>query len=306
MKSKTPLFRFLIGLASVLLLSAAGFLLVGALIPTWGASAQEAALSLPGDELIPQPQLTWTHAMTIHAAPEQIYPWLVQMGDTRAAFYSYTFIENLFMLAGGSSDRYVNANSVHPEWQQPPKGENGQGIIMNMLAIKDYRQDEYVLASATETLAEMGMGWTWLWYLQPLDADSTRLIVRHGFTFPAGLSPEMMTAMLNAGYVMERGMMLGIRDRAEGRALPGPLEGVGIALWLATLACGITAAVRFIRQPGRYHPLGVGLEALAALFLFTFVQPPIVLRIGVLVVLLVSLWIEFYPGKVSQWVKKKM
>jgi len=275
MKLHTPFSRFLIGLASILILAGLGFSWAAAAIPTQGATPAEISRGLPGDDLIPQPQLSWNHALTIHATPEQISPWLVQIGDTRGGFYSFTFIENLFMIAAKNSDRYVNAGRVHPEWQNPPIG---QGMIMNYLAIQDYRPGEYVLASATPEMP--GFQWTWLWVLQPLDQGSTRLLVRHRFLFPAGMPENLTTAVLDAGYVMERGMILGIRDRAEGRIPPGFSEPLGIVLWLAALVCGLIAAVRFIRAAGNYPSLGIGLAAVVCLFLFTFIQPALWLRVA--------------------------
>ena len=84
-----PLYRFLLGLSLTLLVLILGFAWVAALIPAWGAQPDEVALSLPGDEVVPQPQILWDHAITIQAPAAQVYPWLIQIGDTRGAFYSY-------------------------------------------------------------------------------------------------------------------------------------------------------------------------------------------------------------------------
>lgn len=293
-----PKSRFWIGFAIVLVLLVAGFVLVSALIPTWGATPAETAMPLPGDERVSDPLILWNHAVTIQAAPEQIYPWLAQIGDTRGGFYSYTFIENLAMAASGAPDRYANAAAINPDWQNPPKG---QGIILNFMAIDEARPDQYVLATATPEMA--GVNWTWLWYLEPLDAHTTRLIVRHRAQFPPEAPAFLVKAVFDAGYVMERGMLLGIRERAEGRIPSAYAEIFAIILWLAVLAIGIAAAVRFVRYPGRWHPLGVGLEALMVLFIFTYIQPPFGVRLLLLLVLLGSLGIAYQPGKISGQVR---
>lgn len=290
-----PFVRFLIGFSLVLVVLIAGFTWLGAVIPNWGAAKDEISRPLPGDELVPNPQLVWNHAITIQAPPEAVYPWLAQMGDSRGGFYSYTMIENLFMIAGGLPDRYRNAAVIHPEWQDPPPG---QGIIVNYMAIQETVPNSYVLAGSTPEMP--GVLWTWLWYLEPTGTDSTRLIVRHRFQLPPEAPFGIVNAVFNAGYVMERGMLHGIRDRAEGRALPGPLEGFEAVLWLCVLGIGIAAAVRYMRLPSKWHSLSVGLEAVIALFLFTFVQPPIWMRIGLLLVLAVSLWIAFRQKPVVQ------
>lgn len=54
----------------------------------FGATAEEAGRALPGDELVLSPLLETTHAMTINAPPERIWPWLTQIGQERAGFYS--------------------------------------------------------------------------------------------------------------------------------------------------------------------------------------------------------------------------
>lgn len=291
-----PFVSFLIGAAAVLVVAIIGFAWTGAILANWGATPAEISRSLPGDELIPQPEFSWNHAITIHAAPEQIYPWLAQIGDTRGGFYSYTFIENLFMMAAKVDGRYTNATNIHPDWQNPAKG---QGIIGAWMAVEAYQPNQYFLAAATPEMG--GIQWTWVWYLQPVDASNTRLIVRHRFFFPPAAPRNMVVSVLNLGYVMERGMLLGIRDHAEGRIPSALAEPAAILLWLIALVCGILSAVRFVRHPGYYHPLGVGLEAVVVLFVITYIQPPFWLRALLDLALVGSVVIGFIPGRLTRW-----
>lgn len=72
--------------------AAAGLLYARYLRPrqlSWGATANEVARRLPGDDLVPKPTFNATRAITIAASPEQIWPWLVQTGVNRAGWYSY-------------------------------------------------------------------------------------------------------------------------------------------------------------------------------------------------------------------------
>ena len=55
----------------------------------WGSSEAELRAALPGDDLVPNAHYTIQHAVTIRAAPEAIWPWLVQLGQDRGGFYSY-------------------------------------------------------------------------------------------------------------------------------------------------------------------------------------------------------------------------
>ncbi|HEY7362445.1 MAG TPA: hypothetical protein VH642_16635, partial [Streptosporangiaceae bacterium] len=92
---------------------------------TWGATPEEAARELPGDDLLASPDVIATRAITIDAPPAAVWPWLVQMGSGRGGVYTYDWIENLFGLDMHSADRIV------PEWQtmrvgdvwRNPKGE---------------------------------------------------------------------------------------------------------------------------------------------------------------------------------------
>ncbi|TLN28518.1 hypothetical protein FDZ74_00530 [bacterium] len=193
------------------------------------------------------------------------------MGDARGGYYSFTFIENL--MAG--QRMYINADSIYPEWQTP---QPGQGMIMNFLVLNDFRTNSYLLASSTPEA--FGLGWTWLWQLEPVDASHTRLLVRHRIAVPQSMgdTPLLGHAVTLTGYVMEKGMFEGLRRRVDGEPLLSFQEGLEISLWLVMLGIGIAAAVLFVRRIDWYIPLVLGLAALACLFLFTYVQPAMWLR----------------------------
>lgn len=271
MKKQHRFLRFLWGFGLVLVLCAAAFALLAVRLPTLGATQDEISRALPGDDLVAQPAIVWNHAITLDATPEQIWPWLIQMGDSRGGYYSYSFVENA--IAG--QRMYVNADSIHPEWQAP---QPGQGMIMDFLALYDERENSYVLASATPKA--VGFGWSWLWQLDPVDATHTRLQVRHRISPPAGLgdNPLIGHAVTLTGYVMEKGMLDGLRRRVQGETLLPFQEGLEIILWLIMLGAGIAAAVLFVRRNDWRVPLALGLAALACLFLFTYIQPALWLR----------------------------
>jgi hypothetical protein len=73
----------------------------------WGATDAEVAAAMPGDELVPDPQLGYTRAITIDAPPEDVWPWLVQMGQGRGGLYSYDGLENLVGCDIHSADRVI-------------------------------------------------------------------------------------------------------------------------------------------------------------------------------------------------------
>ena len=287
MKLQKPFHRFLLGAAAALIVVILGFIWAGAVTPAYGSTAQEITRALPGDALVPDPLLVWNHALTIRAPASEVYPWLIQIGDSRAAFYSIQFIENAFCATSGDC-RYTNADRVHPEWQSPEKG--AQGIIMDYMLITDYAPGQWVLAQPSEKLP---FQWTWLWYVEPIDAASSRLIVRHRVDFPPDVPEWAVQAIFATGYVMERAMLLGIQARAEGR-VPLPIEEpLGALIWLLVLGMGIACAVRFVRRADGYHALGVGLEAVLVLFVLTYLQPPMLWRILLLAAVAAGVWVAF-------------
>jgi hypothetical protein len=84
---------------------------------TWGATADEAARPLPGDDLLGAADIVATRAIGIEAPPSAIWPWLVQMGPGRAGAYTYDWIENLFGL------NMHSAEQIHAEWQNLEVGD---------------------------------------------------------------------------------------------------------------------------------------------------------------------------------------
>ena len=295
MHPRNRLLRFLTGFGLCLVVLIAGFSIVRTNIPTWGARPEEVAHPLPGDEILPNAPSAWVNAITIDAAPEAVWPWLIQMGDSRGGFYSYMFIERLFMRAFGFTSAeaqtyYQNASRVHPEWQNP---FIGQGMIMDYVAVRAYEPGVYLLASATEKFA--GMGWTWLWHITPTEDGRTRLVVHLRTQSPAAENPNpLMDAVVGAvvdlgGFVMEKNMIDGIKLRAEGGREATWIETAEIILWLATLGLGFAAAVQFMRCSAWQIPLAVGLASIVVLLFFTYLQPALWLRAALDLLLLSGL-----------------
>ncbi|HET8822351.1 MAG TPA: hypothetical protein VFM57_12440 [Thermoleophilaceae bacterium] len=172
---------------------------------TWGATAGEAERPLPGDDLLEAPDVLATRAIEIDAPPSAIWPWLVQMGPGRAGAYTYDWIENLFGLDMHSADTIVAA------WQQlevgdvlrAPKG--GPGMRVELL------EPERVLSNRSEA-----GDWVWTFFLEPQNG-STRLISRNRIAMKGASAGQRlgMLVMEPGSLVMERKMLLGIKERAE-------------------------------------------------------------------------------------------
>ena len=174
----------------------------------WGATEEELEMSLPGDELVEHPRLNATRAITISVPVEDVWPWLVQVGQKRGGFYSYTWLENLV-----GCDMH-NANQIVPDWQDLKVGDevwlHPKAPPLKVLAIEPGRA--IVLENS------------WTFCLLPVDDHTTRLIIRGCGQF----NPDLKNALLNlilwrgvlepAHFIMERKMMLGIKQRAEANA----------------------------------------------------------------------------------------
>ncbi|MGW0161068.1 hypothetical protein ACWDUN_17335 [Mycobacterium sp. NPDC003323] len=86
-------------------------------VHNWGARADEISAWLPGDELVPSGTVRTTRGVTIDASPADVWPWLVQIGEDRGGFYSYSLLER----AAGADEH--NAHVIHPEWQHLRVGD---------------------------------------------------------------------------------------------------------------------------------------------------------------------------------------
>ncbi|MCK8615243.1 SRPBCC family protein [Gordonia sp. C13] len=193
------------GLLAAVASSAAYYAWVRPWVMTWGATDEEVAATLPGDELLPDADGVATRAITIDAPPEAIYPWLAQMGPfPRGGAYTYDWIENLLGIDMHSTDRVLE------EFQHPTVGETiGVGPEASRIEIADPDR-----AFVTRTADG---DWVWSFTLVP-DGDSTRLISRNRFRL-TGLGKKLaMIPMEPGSLIMERKMLHGIKERAEALA----------------------------------------------------------------------------------------
>jgi hypothetical protein len=272
-------FRVLVGLAALVVVLVAGFSYLRPWVPAWGSTAEERGRAMPGDgQVTPPLTVSWTHGITIRAAPEAVWPWIVQMGDVRGGFYSYTFIENLIAL-----EQYRNAERIIPELQDPAPGT---AMIGEILRMREIQPNRHLLASFD--LPEVQMSWVWALY--PVDPQRTRLVVRmrgRAELAAPGLMMRVGNFFVNyGGFVMERRMMQGIKDRAEGRIEPPWYQGAEIAVWLAVFGLGLAAAVAYMGRRAWWRGLAAGLGAVLVLLWLTFGQPPLWARLLLLLLLI--------------------
>ena len=157
--------RCVAGLAAA---GAAYRLLVRRRILDWGATRGEAAGALPGDELLADPDVVSTRAVTIPAPPSAVWPWLVQMGPgERGGAYTYDWIENLLGLDMHSVDR------VLPQFQHVEVGD----VVPDRHG-KPWLRFERVEPEHVLSLRSADGGWVWTFVLVE-QAGWTRLLSRN-------------------------------------------------------------------------------------------------------------------------------
>jgi uncharacterized protein YndB with AHSA1/START domain len=165
----------------------------------WGAGPEDEARELPGDELLPEGATRIVRAVTIDAPVEEVWPWVAQLGQDRGGFYSYEWLENL---AGCEME---NADRVHPEWQQRDLGETV--LLHPAVGLR------VTVFDPGHALGLEGWG---TFAVEPHGPDRTRLIARGGVR--RGVSAAAYGALMEVPhFLMERRMLLGIKERAEAR-----------------------------------------------------------------------------------------
>ena len=172
-------------------------------ILTWGATSEEAAATLPGDELLPDPDGASTRAITIDAPPDCVWPWIAQMGpEPRGGVYTYDWIENLLGLNIHTKDEILE------EFQHPKIGDT-IGLGANRMIIE--------LVDAPRSLAWRSADGNWLWSFNCVATagGGTRLISRNRFHLNRLIDRIGILPMEPGSLVMERKMLLGIKERAE-------------------------------------------------------------------------------------------
>lgn len=193
----------------------------------WGATDEDVALALPGDELVEEPASQLTRAIAIDAPREQVWPWIVQLGADRGGFYTYDRLENLFGLDIHSADDIVE------DWQHLEVGDVVQADRARTAGwyVVDLRPQEALVLKVGDLTAgrplrrDEKLKWEFLWTfaLRDTPAGGTRLLVRERAAFDSAITRTLMAPVGLVSFVMTRGMLLGIKSRVEARRGPSSI-----------------------------------------------------------------------------------
>jgi hypothetical protein len=180
----------------------------------WGATDAEVASRMPGDQLVPGPSFNATRAITIAAPPEQVWPWIVQIGTRRAGFYSYDLFDNG---ARPSADRILPTlqDTQVSDWVPMSSKVNETTAFK----VKAFQPNQWLLWAKPHS--------TWAWTLTPLAGGRTRLVTRLKETYDwrsPGLTLLTVLIFEFGDFPMMRKLLLGVKSRAERtatRSAPG-------------------------------------------------------------------------------------
>ena len=247
-------------------------MLAATCIPT----SLEKRRSLPGDALVPHPIFVSTHAITIDAPPDRVWPWIAQMGAGRAGWYSWDAIDN-----GGAPSR----TRIVPELQSIARGDLMPAVPgakdAFIVAAVDPPRD--LVLTAPDGHGGNAVGWEHV--LDPLPGGRTRLIVRgrassqwvahtratpptdqkrfvieRAYAALAMLPRPLLIAFATLGHrIMEARHLRGIQRRST--AAPAERRITGDETWRkALLVCGAASSLLYaamiwgIRYEG-YSPI---------------------------------------------------
>ena len=181
----------------------------------WGSQPEEHAWSLPGDRADRNPSLELQHAVTIDAPPDAVWAWLVQLGQDRAGFYSYDWLERAF-----GADVH-NIKEIRPEWQDRRAGDFVRATQPNYLGGVFGNHVGWTVTHVEPGRALVLQNWG-TFVLRDTGANQTRFIIRTTVGDPATppwmAALDMMTFEL-PHFIMQRKMMLQINQLAEERAV---------------------------------------------------------------------------------------
>ena len=213
---------------------------------SWAVVPADTERKLAGDDLIPAADTVDTRSLRIEAPPEQVWPWIVQMGWGRGGWYSYDKLDMDQPSAQAILDEFQDLSPGDLVPMHPDGGFEAR-VVEPPRALVLYLDAELVQAQAeaargdrtadgaASRAAPVGLGAagamseltmpdfrvSWAFVLEPAAGGGTRLIERlRLWTAPGGVGQRLGLPFVGLGvFLMTRKHMLGLKDRAEHHAL---------------------------------------------------------------------------------------
>jgi hypothetical protein len=190
---------------------------------TWGSTEEELQRELPGDELVKDVKGWYQHAITINAAPADVWPWIVQLGQNKGGFYSYELLENIV------GSKIHNTDDIFSEFQNTAVGDKvamtpkaapyivatiGLFQVFVLQLRVDLQTQETV--GSTQPLPDKYQDSSWVFFLEETAEGTTRLISRSRNDWNQSKTNTFFYGIFGViSQAMDRKMLKGIKKRAE-------------------------------------------------------------------------------------------
>ncbi len=261
---------------------------------SWNITEDERGMALPGDSMLTAAAVQETRAITIYSPIDRVWPWVAQIGQDRGGFYSFDLLENIVGSQMPTRD-YLRPDKQDWQvgdrlWMHPPLGGRGVGSA----TLRSYvpgRALAFVTQNpgSPEALPESG---SWTVAVQPIDEAATRLIVRGRAVEPPSTGWLTLNVLVfePMHFVMERRMMLGIKELAERGVRTRTWNHIQVVIWTVAFGLLVAAVVMAMRCEEWERPmLGVFIAGVMFMVL-TFVQPAIIVAVTGLLLVEMTLW----------------
>ncbi len=179
---------------------------------TWGATPSEQNMELPGDSHVSVAPLVATHGITIESLPEDVWPWLLQIGQDRGGFYSYEILENAI------GCEIEGIDEIRPEWQSRNVGDAVRLAPEVELIVGEVIPGRALVLVEDRTKEGPGKGFpdsfSWAFVLVPVEDGRTRLLTRERYNWGDRRNP-LLHAVTIASCIMTDKMLRTIKSLSE-------------------------------------------------------------------------------------------
>jgi len=203
-------------LGAAFLVYASAVILLRPSFMRWGTTTEDRTTPLIGDRIDPSARYILNHAVTVRAPVDSVWPWLAQIGQDRAGFYSFSSLERLV------GARITNADSIVPAWQRRQVGDLVRATQPEYLGGIFGRELGWRIVAMDSGRGFVLENWG-AFTVRPIDDGTTRLQIRQrnpgrptlmGTVF----APLGLLVLEPAHFIMQQRMLYGIKSRAERRA----------------------------------------------------------------------------------------
>ena len=186
-----------------------------------GSTAAERHATLPGDDLVPEPQIITNHGITIDGPAERIWPWLTQLGWHLGGWYTPHWVDRLLF-----PDNWTSLDRLDPVLVRElhvgdaiPDGPPGTAeyfvVQVDAPHVLVFRSTTHI-PPGWDRKYHARIVWTWSINLSEQTNGTTRVHLRvRGRMAPVWFAALYVAAIIPADFVMAVGMLRGLKRRAE-------------------------------------------------------------------------------------------